>query len=77
MGVERPKLHRPSGLQIAPRPGGIGGPALSAEVSSGVEATSPFEDQDFRLASATTAIDDEVLEAAHDPGLSRGMSSMR
>ena len=52
-------------------------PSLSAEVSSGVEATSPFEDQDIRLAPAMTTIDDEVLEAAHAPGLSGGMSAMR
>ena len=46
-------------------------------MSTGVEATSPFEDQDFRLAPATTTFDDEVLAAAHAPGLSRGMSAMR
>ena len=55
----------------------MGGPALFAEVSLGVEATSPFEDQGFHLAPATTAIDDEVLAAAHVPGLSRGMPAVR
>ena len=56
---------------------GIGGPAVFAEVSFSVEATSPAEDQDFRLALVTTAIDDEVLATAHGPGLFRGLSAVR
>ena len=42
----------------------------------GVEAPSPFEDQDICLAPATTAIDDEVLAATHGPGLSCGMPAV-
>ena len=75
--MERPKLHRPSCLETVSRQGGIRGPAPLAEVPFGVEALSPSEDQGVRLALATTAIDDEVLAAAHGPRLSRGMPVVR
>ena len=48
-----------------------------AEVSLSVEATSPVEDQNLRLAPVTTAIDDEVLAAAHGRGIFRGLSTVR
>ena len=38
-------------------------------MSFAVEATSPFEDQGFRLVPTTTAIDDEVLATVHGPAL--------
>ena len=75
--MERPKLHRPGCLHNASRRGGIKGSAPLAEVPFGVDASSPSKDQGIRLAPATTPPNDEVLAAAHGPGLSRGMPVVR
>ena len=75
--MERPKLHRPSCIQNASRPGGIGRSAHLAEVPFGVEALSPFGDQGIRLSLAKTTPDDEVLAATYGPGLSRRMPAVR
>ena len=42
-----------------------------------LQASSPAEDQDVRLAPSTTVPDDEVPAAAHGPRLPRGVSAVR
>ena len=52
---------------MASRLGEPGGSAHPAEVSCGVKASPPSEDQGVCLALATTAPDDKVHAAAHGP----------
>ena len=56
---------------------GIGGSDPLAEMLFGVEVSSPSEDQDIRLAPATTAPNDKVPAAGHSPGFSLGMPTVR
>ena len=46
-------------------------------MSVGVKASSPSEDQDVRLAPSKTVPDDEVLAAAHGPGIPHGVPTVR
>ena len=58
-------------------PGEFGGSAQPIEVPSGVEATSPSEDQGVCLAPATATTDDEIPTAAFGTARSSGMPVVR
>ena len=64
-------------IQTTSGPGELGGSAHPAEVSFGVETTSPSEDQGVFLAPATTTTDHEIPAAAYGTGRSSGMPVVR
>ena len=58
-------------ISTSSRPRGLRGSAPLTVVPVGMKASSPFEDQDLRLAPPMTAPDDKVPAAVHGPGLPR------